>query len=481
MRRDEPEATIPFPLSPISNGEWMPKGPTRRQFETMQRVAEAMDRQAKRHGMSRAQFLRTAAATATAFWVMNETGGLAKNGNAAMLPLRKEQCDDLDGARELLDRKMFIMDVQTHHADVATFGAAACFLRFVGRRECQDNPAILGQLNYIKEMLVDSQTTISVLSGLPYGVPQGPANIRATRDLINEIAGSERCISQAIVDPNTDNTASETHIGTLERQVNEYGARALKTYTYSYGGWRLDDEKIAFPLLQKAQDLGLGLVNTHKGLPAIFAPGSEQSVRTTDYVGALRAFPKLKFCAYHSGYFPPGEHPEGKVGVTEFIEQIALLTRRERRRMYAEIGSTYAIAMGRPAEEMAPAHLIGQLLLALGPKNILWGTDSIWWGSPQFMIDHLKALQIPEELQEQFGYPALTDKIKRQILGMNAARLYKVKVREKRCTIPQDQITQMQLAQGGFREGRSLQVYGARTRREFLRMFGPKGGANHFA
>ena len=483
MRRDDdPKATTPFPLYPVSNGEWMPKGPTKKQLATMKLVAEETEKQARRHGMSRAQFLRTAAGTATAFWVMNHVHGLAQTGDAAVLPVRKEQCEDLDGARELLDRKMFIMDVQTHHADVEKFGAQACFLRFVreeGEPRCQDDPSILGQFNYIKEMLVDSQTSLSVLSGLPYGVPQGPANIRSTRDLVNQIAGSERCISQAIVDPLAPSGA-ETHLDTLEQQVLEFGGRALKTYTYSYGGWRLDDENVAFPLLQQAQDLGLELVNTHKGLPAIFAPGSEQSVRTTDYPGVVRAFPKLKFCAYHSGYFSDADdHPENKQGVTEFIEQLAKMTKKERRRMYAEIGTTYALTMSQGGD--APAHLIGQLLLALGPKNILWGTDSIWWGSPQFMIDHFKTLEIPARLQEQFGYPALTDKIKRRILGLNAARVYKVSPRERRCTIPEDQITQMQVAQGGFRAERSLRVYGARTRREFLRMFGPKGGANHFA
>ena len=286
-RDDHPNARTPFPLYPVSNGEWMPKGPTKKQLATMKLVAEATEKQARRHGMSRAQFLRTAAGTATAFWVLNQVHGMAQAGDSAVLPLRKEQCDDLDGARELLDRKMFIMDVQTHHADVEKFGTQGCFLRFVreqGEPRCQDDPSILGQFNYIKEMLIDSQTSLTVLSGLPYGIPQGPAIIRATRDLVNEVAGSQRCVSQAIIDPRAP-ANGETHISTLEQQVREFGASALKTYTYSYGGWRLDDEKIAFPLLQQAQDLGLELVNTHKGLPAIFAPGSEESVRTTDYPG----------------------------------------------------------------------------------------------------------------------------------------------------------------------------------------------------
>jgi len=52
-------------------------------------------------------------------------------------------------------------------------------------------------------------------------------------------------------------------------------------------------------------------------------------------------------------------------------------------------------------------------LKTLGPKNILWGTDCIWWGSPQFLIDLFKNLEITPEMQVEFGYPPLTDKVNR--------------------------------------------------------------------
>ncbi len=68
-------------------------------------------------------------------------------------------------------------------------------------------------------------------------------------------------------------------------------------------------------------------------------------MRTTDLPKAIRDWPDLKFCAYHSGYFQAGNHPEGKDGITEFLEVAETLTRRERKRWYAEIGSTFAIAM----------------------------------------------------------------------------------------------------------------------------------------
>ena len=118
----------------------------------------------------------------------------------------------------------------------------------------------------------------------------------------------------------------------------------------------------------------------------------------------------------------------------------------------------------------AAAHLLGQLLLALGPRNILWGTDSIWWGSPQWLIDAFKALEIPEQMQEEFGYPALTEKTKRRILGLNAARLYGVKPKAERCTIPTSRLAAYQGEQGGVREGRMLVAHGPATRREFLKL-----------
>src|SRR4029450_9774387 len=114
------------------------------------------------------------------------------------------------------------------------------------------------------------------------------------------------------------------------------------------------------------------------------------------------------------------------------------------------------------------ALLVGQLRKTFGSKRSLWGTDSMWWGSPQFAIDAFKNLQIPESLQEEFGYPALTEKRKQRILGLNAAALYGVKPREPRCSIAADRNPQRQTVLGGFREDRSLRTYGPRTRREFL-------------
>lgn len=89
--------------------------------------------------------------------------------------------------------------------------------------------------------------------------------------------------------------------------------------------------------------------------------------------------------------------------------------------MYAELGSTWRAVMGDPDQA---AHLLGKLLLAVGEDRILWGTDSIWYGSPQDQIAAFRAFSITEEFQERFGYPALTDAVKAKILGLNAAGVF---------------------------------------------------------
>jgi hypothetical protein len=223
-----------------------------------------------------------------------------------------------------------------------------------------------------------------------------------------------------------------------------------------------------------------------------FGVNNAEDVRTTDFPKAVRDWPDLKFCAYHSGYFSPGDHPQGldgsyhpenepenpgRWGNMEFITQVESIPKKLRKNVYAEIGTTFAITVAQdPKNLIQAAHFLGRLLNTFGSKNILWGTDSIWWGSPQYYIDTFWNMQMPAELRETYGYPALTEKVKRRILGQNAARLYGLKKPDRRglCTISPDRFEQIQQAQGGARAARDFRFYGAQTRRQFLTMFGHK-------
>jgi hypothetical protein len=108
--------------------------------------------------------------------------------------------------------------------------------------------------------------------------------------------------------------------------------------------------------------------------------------------------------------------------------------------VYAELGSTRKSVMADPDQA---AHVLGKLLVAVGEDNILWGTDSIWYGSPQDQIQAFRAFEITAETQERFGYPALTPAVRAKILGQNAARLYGVdlaKVGGAACTFSSDDL-----------------------------------------
>ena len=90
----------------------------------------------------------------------------------------------------------------------------------------------------------------------------------------------------------------------MEIQVKEFGAKAFKFYNvrYDYGQpfpWRMDDPRIAFPVFEKAQELGVNLIGVHKGVP--LGPQPIEHTRTFDMDGAAANFPDINFVIFHVG------------------------------------------------------------------------------------------------------------------------------------------------------------------------------------
>ena len=130
--------------------------------------------------------------------------------------------------------------------------------------------------------------------------------------------------------------------------------------------------------------------------------------------------------------------------------------------VYAELGSTWRAVMGDLDQA---AHLLGKLLVAVGEDNIVWGTDSIWYGSPQDQIAAFRAFEITPEYQERFGYPELTMERKAKILGLNATRVFGI-------TNPVEQTCGP--AEQGFRRAESPYanaLLGPVTRRDIVKTF----------
>ena len=57
---------------------------------------------------------------------------------------------------------------------------------------------------------------------------------------------------------------------------------------------------------------------------------------------------------------------------------------------------------------------------------MLWGTDSIWYGSPQDQIQAFRTFQISPELRAKHGYPEITPALRAKIFGLNATSIYPV-------------------------------------------------------
>jgi hypothetical protein len=109
-----------------------------------------------------------------------------------------------------------------------------------------------------------------------------------------------------------------------------------------------------------------------------------------------------------------------------------------------ELGSTFGQLV--ITEPIICAHLLGQILTAFGEDHVIWGTDSIWYGTPQWQIEAFRRFQIPDELQEKYNYPELTKDLKAKVFGLNSAKLFKVDVEAKRKDLPKDYLSQIKMA-----------------------------------
>jgi hypothetical protein len=58
---------------------------------------------------------------------------------------------------------------------------------------------------------------------------------------------------------------------------------------------------------------------------------------------------------------------------------------------------------------------------------VIWGTDSVWYGSPQWQIEAFRRMEIPEEMRETFAFKALggdDSDVKRKIFGLNICKIH---------------------------------------------------------
>jgi predicted TIM-barrel fold metal-dependent hydrolase len=473
-RGDDPG--LPIKLGPCSNGEYEPVrlSPMLREFE--RRAREACEATARRLGMSRRQFLRSACGAATTLLVLDacsrEEAKQADREPGGSFDVPSTATTEPEAAAEVVGGEEFVFDVQSHFLDydinrAAEEGGGANFWRVFPQQSCgEDDPRLCFSMeHYMQSMFLESDTSMAVLSALPVLADESPLSPEAmdeTRRLALALCEDERILMHSLAAPNVGSI--EAALAAMELVAGEHDIAAWKAYThFAPGGrpWRLDDgdpslPPVGEPFLAKAEELDIRIVCTHKGL------GPDPASSPVDIGPAAARHPEISFVAYHSGY--ESQQREGPYdeaddrGINRLITSMRKAGVGANENAYAELGSTWWLVMRDPDQA---AHVIGKLLMHVGEDNVLWGTDSIWYGSPQDQIQAFRAFQISEELQERFGYSALTDGVKRKVLGLNAARLYDVDPAAAPCRFTRGELEQIRQELPGDHE-----VLGPRTTSE---------------
>ena len=256
---DEP---LPLSFDPVSNGEYLPPPKTSREElaeKTIHRIAE---RNARRTGVSRRTFLTGACGMAATLATINRVYGQG-GGYYRITP---DMLLEPGAAAQAVAGREFIFDIQTHHVmpdgewkEKNPGFAAVLRLMEGGRRKQKDALQGFSRYFYTKEMFLDSDTTVAVLSALPALADRNPLPDRDaadTRAIIDRMANSKRLLIHGLVTPNVD--PLEGQLDGMQRLAEDFKISAWKVYT-PWGpkgtGWWLDDEKLGIPFVEKARSL----------------------------------------------------------------------------------------------------------------------------------------------------------------------------------------------------------------------------------
>lgn len=470
-RRPDPDPGLPIKWQPVSNGEFIPPPATPLVREATRRSLAAIDANARRMGVSRRDFLLSACGSATMLVVLSscsrEEGRATGERPGGTFEVPEEAGTDPEAAADAIGGDELIFDVQTHLLEYPE-GALAAALPAFPQSDCglEDPVDCYRRPTFLDLMFLESDTTAIVLSAIPFpGDLLSPEVMAETVRIGEELCGDGRVFMQAQTNPSA--APVPQLMESMARIADDFPITAWKAYCHAGGpGWFLDDRDPTAPqcgeaFLAQAEALGIPRVAIHKGFASIGGTGPDATTYSdpVDVGPAAAAHPDLDLIIYHSGFdVGPAEGPyrEGnQFGIDRLITSLRAADVGPGGNVYGELGSTWRFVMSRPTEA---AHVLGKLLVHVGPDNILWGTDSIWYGSPQDQIESFRAFQISEELQERYGYPALTDEIKRKILGLNAARLHGLDPASGACRFERGELEEVRL-----RTGRKNQVYGPAT------------------
>lgn len=259
----------------------------------------------------------------------------------------------------------------------------------------------------------ESYTDLAVSHVLPIrAFKDGWVSVEKNRELQDR--WPERFFVYAGVDPMEGGKALDD----LERQVELFdNPIGVKLYPNSWvgseiNGWYMDDPEIAFPVFERAQQLGLKVVAVHKAVPLGVVPRSNYTV--SDVERAAIAFPHLQFEIVHGGM--------------AFLEETAWeLAKFEN--VWVNLEATTSLLTYRPAAfEQALAAL---LMRPASIDRIIWGTGAVAWHPRPIIEKFVRDFSFRAEIVDGFGVPQLDMAAKRKILAENYARLLGIDLAER--------------------------------------------------
>jgi len=480
-RNDRDGTRLPTKLDSTSNGEFTPIPLSKRNVIANETAQERAIRNARRAGLSRRSFLVSSCGAASTLLAFNEVNAAAGKAGG-MFALDAAAALDPEVAAAQLEGREFIFDVQGHFVDpngkwVHQDPARAEGFKFP-KSDCPlaDNPGrtshldCIGPQEFIKDVFLDSDTDMMVLSFVPSTREDEPLTIEeadATRQVIADLEGNQRLMIHGRVNPN-----QEGDLEAMDELKERWNVCGWKTYT-QYGpggkGFFLSDEDTGIPFIERARTLGINIICVHKGLP--FGPRSYEHSQCHDIGVVAKRYPDVDFLIYHSG-FVAGK-PEGAFegegsgdGIDTLIKSIIDNGVEPNSNVYAELGSTWRYLMRDPD---SAAHALGKLFKYCGEDNVLWGTDSIWYGSPQDQIQAFRTFQISEEYRERYGYPEITPELRAKVFGLNATKPYRIDLEEVLLRARHDDLSRRRENYLNEKDPAYL-TYGPKTRREFLNL-----------
>src|SRR5689334_14930570 len=439
---------LPIKLDSTSNGEFAPVP-----LGAANRAANALAHDfassfSKKLALNRRRFLTSACGAASTLLAFNAANAAAGR-TGGFFDIRRDAALDEQLARVQVGpaKNEFIFDVQGHFIDTPKGNAKSAMV-------------------FVKDVFMDSDTDVMVLSFVPSTRDAEPVTIQAAdamRRVVEKLEGTHRLLLHGRVNPNQPGD-----IEAMDELAQKWRISAWKTYT-QWGpdgrGYFLTDP-VGVRFIEKARSLGVKTIAVHKGLP--FGRQSYEHSQCSDIGVAAKRFPDINFLIYHSGFVTDMRESPYKAGNDGIDTLVASLQKNgvaPGSNVYAELGSTWRFLMRDPEQA---AHALGKLVKHCGPDNVLWGTDSIWYGSPQDQIQAFRTFQIAPRLREQHGYAEMTPALRAKIFGLNAAKVYGLSATEVKKYTQRDAIARERLAyldhpQPHFR------TYGPKTRREFLR------------